>query len=115
MNRNRTRMVCCRMDEEEFSHFDQLSRDAKIPKEVYIRNLLNGLILKPAPSNEMVEIIRQLRRIGNNINQLSAVANKNGHMDAVLYKENYEQLQKEINEIRDLLQEPIEMKEISCR
>lgn len=69
-------MVCCRMDEEEFIHFDQLARDKKTPKEVYIRNLINGLILKPAPSEEMIEIIRKLRRIGNNINQLSAAANK---------------------------------------
>ena len=99
------------MNEAEFVKFDQLAREAGIPKEVYIRNLLNGLLLKPAPKEELVEVIRQLLRIGNNINQLSAAANRNGHMDTPLYKENYIELQKEINEIKGLIQDPIELKE----
>ena len=111
VNRKRGRMVCCRLDEEEFCHFDQLAKEAGIPKEVYIRNLLNGLLLKPAPKEELIEVIRQLRRIGNNINQLSAAANRNGHMDTPLYKESYIQLQKEINEIKALIQDPIKLKE----
>ena len=116
VKRKRGRMVCCRMNEAEFHKFDQLAREAGIPKEVYIRNLLNGLILKPAPKEELVEVIRQLRRIGNNINQLSAAANRNGHMDTPLYKENYALLQKEINEIKGLIQDPIELKEeYPCR
>jgi hypothetical protein len=99
------------MNEAEFVKFDQLAREAGIPKEVYIRNLLNGLLLKPAPKEELVEVIRQLRRIGNNINQLSAAANRNGHMDTPLYKENYIELQNEITEIKELIQDPIELKE----
>ena len=47
------------MNEAEFHKFDQLAREAGIPKEVYIRNLLNGLLLKPAPKEELVEVIRQ--------------------------------------------------------
>ena len=50
------------------------------------------------------------------INQLSAAANRNGHMDTPLYKENYALLQKEINEIKGLIQDPIELKEeYPCR
>ena len=109
--RKRGRIVCCRMSEAEFHKFDQLAKEAGIPKEVYIRNLLNGLLLKPAPTKELIEVIRQLRRIGNNINQLSAAANRNGHMDTPLYKESYIQLQKEITEIKELIQDPIELKE----
>ena len=111
VKRKRGRMVCCRMSEAEFHKFDQLAKETGIPKEVYIRNLLNGLLLKPAPTEELIEVIRQLRRIGNNINQLSAAANRNGHMDTPLYKENYVELLKEINEIKGLIQDPIELKE----
>ena len=43
VKRKRGRMVCCRMNEAEFHKFDQLAREAGIPKEVYIRNLLNDM------------------------------------------------------------------------
>ena len=62
----------------------------------------------------MIEIIHQLRRIGNNINQLAMIANKTGQMDAVLYRENYRQLMELIEKIMDLIQEPIVFREPIC-
>ena len=112
--RTRYRRICMRVSEEEFNAFDAFTARAKISKDTYLRGLINGLMMKPAPSDEMVEIIRQLQRIGNNINQLAMIANKNGSSDVVLYKENYRQLLELIEMIMDLIQEPLVMKEPIC-
>ena len=113
--RSRNRRVCVRLNDAEFEKFDAFTARAKISKDTYLRSMVNGLMLKPAPTDEMVEIIRQLRRIGNNINQLAIVANKTGNIDAALYRQNYEELQDEIMKIMKLLQEPVVIEEELCR
>ena len=63
----------------------------------------------------MIGVIRQMQRIGNNINQIAVVAHKSGNIDAVLYKDNYRQLLELIDQVMDLLQDPVPIKEVSCR
>ena len=44
----------------------------------------------------MEETIYQLRKIGNNINQIVLIAYKTGSIDVMKYKKNFEELQKQI-------------------
>ena len=52
------------------------------------------------PSNDFQEVIRQLRRIGNNINQVAMIANKNGSIDILKFNKAKQELDKQIVEIR---------------
>ena len=113
--RSRYRRICTRVTEEEFKAFDEYTAKAKISKDAYLRGLIEGVWLKPAPSEEMIAVIRQMQRIGNNINQIAVVAHKSGNIDAVLYKDNYRQLLKLIDQVMDLLQDPVPIKEVPCR
>ena len=79
-----------------------------------MRNLANRIAPRSLPTEEMKEILKQLRHIGNNINQLAAAANKNGHMDTVLNKENYSQLQTQISKIMMIMNEPSYIVEDIC-
>lgn len=114
-NRTRYRRICTRVSEEEFRAFDEYTAKAKLSKDAYLRGLISGVRLKPAPSEELLTVIRQLQRIGNNINQIAVVANKSGHIDTVLYKDNYRQLLELIDQVMDLLQDPVPLQEVPCR
>lgn len=81
-------------------------------RESYLRMCINGLIPRPAPSIELVEVIQVLRQIAESINRIAEEFYKQNKMDDSVYMENYEVLQKQINEIMILIRQPINMEEV---
>ena len=81
-------------------------------RESYLRMCINGLIPRPAPSIELVEVIQVLRQIAESINRIAEEVYKQNKMDDSVYMENYEVLQKQINEIMILIRQPINMEEV---
>ena len=115
MDDKKKRQLHVRITEEEAIRLEELVLKSGLSRSVYIRNFINGLLLQPAPTKEMLEIIGQLRRIGNNINQISMIANKTGNIDVVLYKENFSELQKEITLIKQLVSKPLIIQDSLCQ
>lgn len=112
--RRRNRYVGFCMTEEEWQALDQTVASMGISKGRYLRNLARRIVPRPLPSEEIKEILSQLRHIGNNINQMAMVANKTGHPDTVLYKENYSRLQEQISRMMEILTEPSYVIEDLC-
>ena len=63
----------------------------------------------------MIEYLKQIRYIGNNINQLAIIANKTGNIDMVLLKEYYSGQLQEIADVKRILQQPLAIKENICQ
>ena len=61
------------------------------------------------PSDDFQEVIRQLRKIGNNLNQLTVIAHKTGSIDVMKYKEDIKSLNNAIVEIREQVYLPKEV------
>ena len=81
-------------------------------RESYLRMCINGLVPRPAPSVELVEVTQVLRQIAESINGIAGAVYKQNKMDDSVYMENYEVLQKQINEIMILIRQPINMEEV---
>ena len=111
-NRKRSNQFIIRLNDQELDHLNTLVAMAKLSRESYIRMLINGVIPRAAPSKELLETKRLLRNIANNINQIAKQANTNGSIDVEMYKSNYIQLQKQIDEIMWMIREPTKMEEI---
>lgn len=111
-NRKRSNQFIIRLNDQELDHLNTLVAMAKLSRESYIRMLINGVIPRAAPSKELLEMIRLLRNIANNINQIAKQANTNGSIDVEMYKSNYIQLQKQIDEIMWMIREPTKMEKI---
>ena len=62
--------------------------------------MISGTIPKEKPSEDFFETIKQLRRIGNNLNQLVMIAHKTGSIDIIRYKRDVAELNENILEIR---------------
>lgn len=55
--------------------------------------------LKELPSLNFENILKNLRQINNNMNQIALKANASGIIDARAYRENYARLQEQVGEI----------------
>lgn len=66
----------------------------------YIRGLIKGHVPKGKPSKELTDLIYELNKIGNNINQIARVSNTTGNVDTESLNIYKEKLDKVIYEIK---------------
>ena len=111
-NRKRSNQFIIRLNDQELDHLNTLVAMAKLSRESYVRMLISGVIPRAVPSKELLETIRLLRNIANNINQIAKQANTNGSIEVEMYKSNYIHLQKQIDEIMWMIRKPTKMEEI---
>lgn len=110
--RKRNKQFVIRLSDSEWNHFNELVKCSGLSRESYLRMCINGLVPRPAPSVELVEVIQVLRQIAESINRIAEEVYKQNKMDDSVYMENYEVLQKQINEIMILIRQPINMEEV---
>ncbi len=88
----------CRVEiyftKEELETLTKKYRKAGLSREKYCRQILNESVVKEAPSLDVHLLIRELTRVGSNINQIAAKANSLGFVDVPLLKEELEKLDK---------------------
>lgn len=101
-----------RLTNSELDFLNKLVKESNLSREAYLRMRINGLIPKPAPSVELVEVVQKLRQIAENINKMAEEVYKQNHVDNSVYMQNYELLQRQINEIMILIRQPINMEEV---
>ncbi len=103
--RKRNHDIKIRLSDEELEYLESLVKKTGLSRESYIRNLINLIVPNEMPSEEFLDTIKQLRRIGNNLNQIAISANRNKWIDIVEYRTNVAKLQKEILKIKQIISE----------
>ena len=78
------------LNEDELKALKQNSKRAGLNERAYIRNLIMGYKPKEQPTENMYEIIKQLKLVGINLNQIARKANALDIVDAPFYKKVYE-------------------------
>lgn len=101
-----------RLTNQDFEHLNKLVKESNLSRESYLRMCINGLLPRPAPSKELIEVIEILREIAENMNQIAISVYTQNEIDKSFYMENYEKLQDQINEIMILIRQPINMEEV---
>ena len=100
MKRKRTKTIKVRLTEDELKSLNEKVKLSGLSRENYIRSVIGGHDIKALPPDSFHTVIFHLRHIGNNLNQISRVANSSGEIDTQKYMENVTSLNKEILEIR---------------
>ena len=80
-----------RFTKSEMDALTKKARKANMSREGYCRRILNGSEVKEAPNADVVELIRQIRRSGSNINQILKVVNTRGILDVPLLRKALEE------------------------
>ena len=97
---------------DEFMKLENLNKCVKktgLSREEYIRTLISGYVPAPRISDDVKEIIKQLRMIGNNLNQIAVIGYKTGTIDILKYKRNCLELEKNVQLILSNVTEPTRM------
>ena len=99
--RRRNKRVEIHLTEEEHTHLKEQVALSGFTTEQFIRNLIDGVEIRPRPPDELPELLAQLSAIGNNIKQIARIANSRkyvtkGEMEYVeqLLKEIWERVKK---------------------
>lgn len=88
-----------RLTERDFKLLERRARQCMLTKSAYIRQLLHGYKPREAPSADYHAMTRELKGIGNNMNQIAFMANATGLVDEAGYYENVIQLRDAIKRI----------------
>lgn len=99
-NRKRPHRVIMHLNEKELNSLNDKVKQTGYKREVFLRLLIAGYEPPLRPKKDFYDMIRQLRQIGNNLNQLCIVANKTGNIDYHKLKYALDTLNKSIVEIR---------------
>ena len=92
--KTRTTEMHLRLTPEEKETLTEKAKLARLSREEFCRRILNGAIVKEAPSVDVRQLLRQMRHIGGDLNQLLARANTVGFIDTVQLKKDLAELRK---------------------
>ena len=108
-NRSRKHRVEVAMNDQEYEEFIKHVEECGLSKQSYLLQLIKNRIPQPLPSDDFQEVIRQLRRIGNNINQVATIANQKWKHRYLKFNTANQELDKQIVEIRKQVYLPKEI------
>lgn len=76
------------MSEKEYKRITRRAKSCGLTKSAYVRQLIVGYKPRESPPADYFAMTRELKEIGNNLNQLAFVANATGLIDEAAYYEN---------------------------
>lgn len=99
--RKRPHRIIVHLNNDELFQLNQACIKSGYDRENYIRSLLNGYQPAEKPSEAFSESVLQLRRIGNNINQLTMLAHRTNSIDYPQLKQELIYLNQSIGDLRE--------------
>ena len=90
--RKRNCRVQVRLTESEHRKFLDRVKRSGLTHEAYLRHLVNGVIPQDAPPPEFHVFMRELYRVGNNLNQIAQKAHSLHAVDELRYEEAVQRL-----------------------
>lgn len=99
-NRKRPHRVIVHLNDKKLDSLNEKVEQTSYKREGYVRLLIAGYEPPPKPKKDFYDMIKQLRSIGNNLNQLCIVANKTGNINYHQLKYALDDLNKNIIQIR---------------
>ena len=88
-----------RLNKRESEKLNKLVRKSRLSREAYLRHLINGVVPRDAPPPDYYAMMRELYRIGSNLNQIAQKAHILNAVDAQRYDEDVRRLESAVRQI----------------
>ena len=95
----RTIKIDLRLTKDEAAYLNSMVERSGLSRESYLRALIKDTPIKECPPIEFFEVLKALRQINNNMNQLAVKANSTGRIDSTEYTNNVKWLQSVIGKL----------------
>ena len=99
----RRNKIDLRLSDRELERLNRDVKKAGLSREAYLRQLIKKIQPKELPSADYTDILKNLRQIGNNMNQIAVKANAAGIIDAAQYWKTVRWLEREIGKIMEVI------------
>jgi len=115
--RNHPKTFHIRFTEKEYERLCKYAEKARLPKTAYIRHMIRGTQPREAPPMDYFEFMRKIYGLGNNLNQLAAMAHTLGWIQDDQLQAALEDYYNLIREIMDKIYSPekVDIKEVLKR
>ena len=97
-----------RLNRKEAEALNKKVKKSRISREAYLRHLINGVVPQDAPPPEYFDFMRELHRVGNNLNQIAQKAHVLNVIDAPRY-DAVRQFEKVVRDITEAVILPRQM------
>ncbi|MBQ5959606.1 MAG: plasmid mobilization relaxosome protein MobC [Firmicutes bacterium] len=101
--RRRNKQINLRLSADEYDRLKKDVMKSGLTVQTYLRLLIRQIQPKEMPSADLINVLKSLQRIGNNMNQIAIVANSKGFVDTEAYWENVERLQREVSSLLEVM------------
>ena len=99
--RNRQRRVEVYLSDDEFNSLTENVGKTGLSRESYLRFLINNITPKERPPMQLFDVLKELRQINVNMNQIAMKANTLNLVDAPFYRSCHEKLQESVGKIME--------------
>lgn len=103
---NRTIEIKVRLNQKEADTLNERVKKSCLSREAYLRQLINGLVPQDAPPTDYYTMMKELYRIGNNLNQIAKKAQTLNMIDVPLYKKAVDEFETAVKQITDAVVMP---------
>ncbi len=94
------------LDRKEAEILNKKVKRSGLSMSVYLRHLINGVVPRDAPPPDYCAMMRELYRIGSNLNQIAQKAHILNAVDAQRYDEDVRRLESAVRQITAAVVEP---------
>lgn len=108
--RKRNVSIMFRLNNKEAENLNKKVKKSGLSREAYLRQLIQGVVPKDSPPPDYYSMMRELHRIGNNLNQIAQKAHTLNVIDVQRYDTDMRNFEKAIKLIMEavILPEKIE-------
>lgn len=107
--RRRNIAVLFRLTPKEAEHLDAKVKQSGLSREAYLRQLISGVVPKDAPPPDYYAMMKELYRIGNNLNQIAQKAHVLHVIDVQRYDRSMKEFEKAVRNITEAVVLPEKM------
>ena len=113
--RKRNVAILFRLNRKEAEALDKKVKKSGLSREAYLRHLISGVVPRDAPPPDYYSMMRELHRIGNNLNQIAQKAHILNVLDVQRYDLDMRMFEDTVKKITEAVVLPEPMKDETRR
>ena len=113
--RKRNVAILFRLNRKEAEALDKKVKKSGLSREAYLRHLISGVVRRDAPPPDYYSMMRELHRIGNNLNQIAQKAHILNVLDVQRYDRDMRMFEDTVKKITEAVVLPEPMKDETRR
>ena len=99
----RTKKIDLRLTEDELQKLNSDVASSGLSREKYLRALIENRSVQTMPPMDLIDVLRNLQKISNNMNQIARKAHFLNFIDTAAYWENADLLRSTMSELREVI------------